>query len=42
MQVFDFGDREELGDLDALLATEDLEENNGRKVGSLVTASEIQ
>ncbi len=42
MQVFDFGDREELGDLDALLATEDTKENNRRQVGSLVTASEIQ
>lgn len=42
MQVFDFGDKEELGDLDACLAIEDMEENNGRQVGLLVTASEIQ
>ena len=42
MQVFDFGGTEELGDLDALLGTEDREENNGRQVGRLVTTAEIQ
>ena len=42
MQVVDFGYTEEVGDLDSLLATEDIEENNRRQVGSLVTASEIQ
>jgi hypothetical protein len=42
MHVFDFGDTEALGGLDALLAIEDVEENNGREVGSFVTASEIQ